>query len=197
VDEIHSLSVLQFLGMHPDPNAPHLDQALVVTGKGGRSRHVAIPGWLVEDALAYISGEREVALKCGKVSNRTASNFLFLSGVGSKRPGRPISIRRLQQIIETSCLAIGLTKSIEVRDAETGSVSLKRMQKHSVHDLRHTAAVLIYHAERRAGNSEPWKKVQMQLGHKHLQTTIDTYLHHVEIFGQQQQFYDVRKMIGL
>ena len=56
------------------------------------------------------------------------------------------------------------------------------------HDLRHTAAVLIYYAESATGNPEPWKKVQTPLGHKNLQTTIDTYLHHVEIFGENSAF---------
>ena len=106
-------------------------------------------------------------------------------------------IRRLQQIMEEACRRIGLTKVVSVRDPETGAIHQKIRQKHSVHDLRHTAAVLIYQAEKAAGSSEPWMKVKHQLGHSHVHTTINTYLHHVEIFGEKQRFLDIRKMIGL
>jgi integrase len=197
VEEIHSLTTLQFLNLHPDSKAPQVAHPLIVTGKGSKTRQAAIPGWLLEDAIAYINGERAEALRVGKVSSKAASRALFLGGTESSRAGRPISKRRLQQIVEEACLAIGLTDVVEVIDPETGKRCQKCMQRYSIHDLRHTAAVLIYHAERAAGNPEPWKKVQTQLGHKNLQTTIDTYLHHVEIFGEKQRFYDVRKMIGI
>lgn len=197
VDEIHSLTTLQFLNLHPDSKAPQIAHPLIVTGKGSKTRQVAIPGWLVEDAIAYINGERAETLRVGRVSSKAASTALFLGGIESSRAGMPISKRRLQQLVEEACMAIGLTEVVEVTDPETGEGRQKCMQKYSIHDLRHSAAVLIYHAERAAGNPEPWKKVQTQLGHKNLQTTIDTYLHHVEIFGEKQRFYDVRKMIGI
>jgi integrase len=47
------------------------------------------------------------------------------------------------------------------------------------------------------GNPEPWKKIQAQLGHAHLQTTIDVYLSYVEIFNESPGLIDVRRMIGL
>jgi len=65
---------------------------------------------------------------------------------------------------------------------EGKSVNSKKAM-HCVHDLRHTYAVLTYHAEVMNGNVEPWKKIQAQLGHKSLQTTIDTYLRYVSVFG--------------
>ena len=197
VEEIHSLTTLQFLTFHPDRETPQLAYPLVVLGKGNKVRQAPIPGWLIEDALAYIDGERDRALKEGKFSGRNATSSLLLGGAESSRPGRPLTKRRLQQIVEEACLAIGLVKIVEFRDPETNQTHQKKRPKHSIHDLRHTAAVLLYHAERNRGNSEPWKTVQTQLGHAHLQTTIDTYLHHVEIFGEKQRFYDVRKMIGI
>jgi integrase len=197
VEEIHSLTTLQFLNLHPDSKGPQVAHPLIVTGKGSKTRQVAIPAWLVEDGIAYINGERADALQFGKVTSKAASPALFLGGTKSSRAGKPISKRRLQQIVEEACLAIGLTDIVEVIDPETGNKFTKCIQKYSIHDLRHTAAVLIYHAERAVGNSEPWKKVQTQLGHKHLQTTVDTYLHHVEIFGEKQRFYDIKQMIGI
>lgn len=195
LDEIHQLTSLQFLSMHPDPDQPLGYQALTVIGKGEKKRIVAIPNWLVHDALTYINDERSVALKAGKVSSRTASTALFLSGKESKNPGQPITHRRMQQVMDEVCIASGLVESIEISDPITGEVVQIKKAKHCVHDLRHTYAVLTYWAEKRAGNVEPWKKIQSQLGHEYLTTTINTYLSFVEIFGESQRLTDIRKLI--
>lgn len=197
VEEISSLSTLQFLCLHPDPRAPQIDHSLVIMGKGKKLRTVAVPGWLVEDAISYIYGERAESLRIGKISSKAASNALFLAGAKSSRSGTPICKRRLQQVVEECCRRIGAVKTVEFIDPDTRATGQRVRHKHSIHDLRHTYAVLTYHAESANGNSEPWKKIQAQLGHEHMKTTIDTYLHHVEIFGQRQRFYDVRKMIGI
>jgi len=197
VDEIRELTTLQFLNLHPESDAPLVSHPLEIIGKGRKTRQVAIPGWLVEDAIAYINGERTEALTMGGISSRTAKTTLFLSGAESSRPGRPISKRRLQQIMEQACISVGLTKTMEFINPETQEKYYRVRQKHSVHDLRHTAAVLLYHAERLAGNAEPWTKVSKQLGHDLVQTTIKIYLQHVEIFGEKQRLTDVRKMIGI
>jgi integrase len=197
VEEIHSLTTLHFLNIHPDPMAPFISHSLIIQGKGAKTRQVAVPGYLVEDAIAYIVGERRYALKAGGFSGRTATKQLFVGGSNSTRPGHPLSTRRLQQIVENGCRAIGLTRATEVFDLTTREHREKLVPKHSVHDLRHTAAVLFYHAEVKNGNPEPWKKVQAQLGHEHLETTKQIYLRHVEIFGEAQRFFDVRRMIGL
>ena len=198
LDEIWQLTTLQFLSMHTDQNQPLVDHHLIVKkGKGSKSRSVTIPGWLIEDAISYINGERTDALKVGNISTKAASTALFLSGVEGNFPGRPIGHRRLQQIVEDACIAIGLVDIIEFTDSETGEIHLKKIPRHSVHDLRHTFAAITYHTELQLGNTEPWKKIQSQLGHAHLSTTIDTYLRHVEIFGEKQRLLDVRKMIGI
>jgi integrase len=62
-DEIHQLTKYQFLSLHPDPDAPYANQALTVVGKGRISRTVAIPNWLVQDALAYVADERMQAVR--------------------------------------------------------------------------------------------------------------------------------------
>lgn len=197
LDEMQQLTTLKFLNMHPDPSQPLLSHALVIKGKGGKIRTVAVPGWLVVDAIAYITGERAEALKKGKISSRSASTALFLSGLEGNFPGIPISHRRLQQIVEEACFTLGLVDSVECTDPNTGEIYIKKSARYSVHDLRHTYAVVTYHIELKLGNTAPWKKIQAQLGHAHLSTTIDTYLRHVEIFGQNQRMLDVRKLIGI
>ena len=100
-------------------------------------------------------------------------------------------------MVREACLTLGLVQIVEKTDPETGKKFMYKRPRHSIHDLRHTYAVLTYHAERANGNAEPWKKIQAQLGHRNLQTTIDTYLSHVEIFTEQPGLLDVRKMLGL
>ena len=197
LDEINQLTKLSFLGLHPDPDAPACEQPLIVIGKGRKTRTVAVPNWLVLDALAYIGGERKDCLKAGAITGRRESVALFLGGLDGGRPGRPISHRRMQQVLEEVCLRAGIVEIVERTDITTGAVRHMRKPKHCVHDLRHTYATLTYWAEKRAGNPEPWKKIQSQLGHEHLSTTIDTYLHFTTIFGEREGLTDLRKMIGL
>jgi integrase/recombinase XerC len=65
-------------------------------------------------------------------------------------------------------------------DPDSGEAYGLKLAAHSFHDLRHTFACWLYHAERKSGNSEPWKVVQARLGHKYLSTTMDTYLRVVD-----------------
>jgi integrase len=96
-----------------------------------------------------------------------------------------------------ACRQCGITENVAWINHVTGEKRVKVVPKHSFHDLRHNCAVLTYHAEINSGNPEPWKVVQVKLGHKSVKTTIDTYLAHVTIFGEKQNIVDVRKMIGL
>jgi integrase len=197
LDEIHQLTKLAFLNLHPDPEAPACEQGLTVVGKGRKKRIVAVPNWLVIDALAYISGERKQILSASGFIGRRENPALFLSSLKSDRPGMPISHRRMQQIVGESCIRAGLVEGVDRSDPETGKVRTERKAKHCVHDLRHTYATLTYWAEKQQGNPEPWKKIQAQLGHEQLTTTINIYLHYTAIFGEKEGLVDVRKIIGL
>jgi integrase len=122
---------------------------------------------------------------------------LLLTHAGAKNAGKPISNGAIQKMFREACFALGMVEIVEKTNPENGNTSQASIPLHSMHDLRHTYAVLTYHAERANGNAEPWKKIQAQLGHSHLQTTIDTYLSHVDIFTDQPGLLDVRRMIGL
>ena len=183
--EIAQLTKYQFLSLSPAPAANvGVEHQLIVLGKGKKRRSIAVPNWVVIDALAYIDGERAKAVAATK--NLKEPTQLILAGLSSRKPGAPLGQRRFQQLVEEACLGAGLTEIHEVTDPDTGEVHARRKAKHCVHDLRHTYAVLTYWAEKLHGNPEPWKKIQAQLGHEHLKTTVDTYLHFVEIFGQPE-----------
>lgn len=198
INEINSLSTLQFLSLCPDPSAPFVGLALTIhRGKGGKTRQVRIPAWLVMDVQAYIEGERAVSVRDSKTKSKYPPTRLLLAHADSKAPGEPITNGALQKMFREACMSLGLAEIIEKINPELDTKFTCKIPRHSIHDLRHTYAVLTYHAERANGNAEPWKAIQAQLGHSHLQTTIDTYLAHVEIFTNQPGLLNVRKMLGL
>ncbi|SDG90769.1 site-specific integrase [Janthinobacterium sp. YR213] len=198
LNEINNLTTLQFMTLSPDSCAPFVGMALTILhGKGNKTRQVMIPAWLVMDVHAYMEGERVASLRACKTKTKNAPTRLLLGHEHSSSAGRPITNAALQKMFREACLTLGLVEIVEKTDPETGEKFMYKTPRHSIHDLRHTYAVLTYHAERANGNAEPWKKIQAQLGHRNLQTTIDTYLSHVEIFTDQPGLLDVRRMLGL
>jgi len=197
VDEINALTTLQFMTLVPDGTELFTGMPLTILGKGKKTRQVIIPAWLVIDVLAYIECERAKAIKARKTRDTRPTNRLFVGLESSRDAGMPITNAALQKMIREACLALRLVTVIEKTVPETGERYLYKTPRHSMHDLRHTYAVLTYHAERLNGNPEPWKKIQAQLGHSRLQTTINIYLAHVEIFTDLPGLLDARKMLGL
>ncbi|MGK5010297.1 tyrosine-type recombinase/integrase [Janthinobacterium sp. MDB2-8] len=198
LNEINNLTTLQFMTLSPDSCAPFVGMALTILhGKGNKTRQVIIPAWLVMDVHAYMDGERIASLRARKIKTRHAPTRLLLGHEHSSSAGRPITNAALQKMFREACLTLGVVNILEKTDPETCKKFMYKTPRHSIHDLRHTYAVLTYHAERANGNAEPWKKIQAQLGHSNLQTTIDTYLSHVEIFTDQSGLLDIRKMLGL
>jgi integrase len=146
----------QFDSVNPDPAFPLKELPFEVRGKGGKQREVGVPAWLVLATKAYVC----------EVDPATAKSR------GAK-PVFGISARRVEQIIADLCFKAGYVES----DAEGhGRGQPNPLGLYRFHDLRHTYAVARYHAESALGNPEPWKAIQVQLGHAHLQTTINTYL---------------------
>lgn len=198
LNEINNLTTLQFMTLSPDGCAPFVGMALIILhGKGNKTRQVLIPAWLVMDIQAYMDGERAASLRACKTKNRHAPTRLLLGHEHSGSAGRPVTNAALQKMFRVACLTLGLVEIVEKTDPETGKQFTYKTPRHSMHDLRHSYAVLTYHAERANGNAEPWKKIQAQLGHSKLQTTIDTYLSHVEIFTDKPGLLEVRRMLGL
>jgi integrase len=198
LNEINSLTTLQFMTLSPNPSAPFVGMPLTILhGKGDVTRQVMIPAWLVMDVHAYMDGERAASLKACKSKTRYSSMRLFLGYAHTRYAGKPITNAALQKMFREACLKLGLVEIVEKTDPALGTTLTYKKPRHSIHDLRHSYAVLTYHAERGNGNPEPWKKIQGQLGHRRLQTTIDTYLSHVEIFTDQPGLLDARRMLGL
>lgn len=183
------LTVHQVNAVVADPNAPLGDSSLKLEGKGGIARRIAVPNWLILRTQKYISDERATL-----VNKRGAPTALFLCAPARKKKlARGLSVRRYQTLFQAACVRAGLTTA-----RSTTSAVLVRA-RHSMHDLRHTYAVMTYFAEIALGNPEPWKRIQAQLGHKHLQTTIDTYLSFVSLMGEWRDLTraSIAALVGL
>jgi site-specific recombinase XerD len=149
LSEINALTTLQFLALVPNDAAPFVNMGLTIySGKGGKTRQVAVPAWLVTDILAYISGERADTLKTTKHSSKKQETCLLLGTSGCKNAGLPITNSSIQKMFRSAVIKIGLCEVVEKRDPESRKVYTEKVPKHSIHDLRHTYAVLTYHAER-------------------------------------------------
>lgn len=195
--DVTSLTTLQFLSLTVEPHKQLHDVSLIVTGKMNITRNMAIPGWLVLAIQAYILGERALSEREGKKRGVKSTTALFLGHVKSKSAGKSISSSAIQKMFSLACMKCGITLLKEVEGGLTDGKHVKTVPAHSFHDLRHNCAVLTYHSEKQLGNPEPWKIVQIKLGHKILKVTMDTYLAHVSIFGEKQGVTDIRRLIKL
>jgi len=195
--EKRGLTVYLIEALTADSEHPFDHQAVRVVGKYGKARNVAVPNWLILKTQAYIQGERSRAIRHLK----KPTSKLFVSGESASRMycGKPLSIRRYQAIFTQACVRAGLTKLVEKALSSTNQTRLVHVARHSPHDLRHTYAVMTYFAEAALGNREPWKPIQAQLGHKRLQTTIDTYLAFVSAHTHWRDLrrVSVRELAGL
>ncbi|WP_341905519.1 site-specific integrase [Polaromonas sp. YR568] len=187
ISELTGLTCYQFLSI---TDATLFSQHnLEVKGKGSRSRMIRCPGWLVLEINIYIAHERQTAADRLK---KRISAALFLTSVNSKRPGAKLSNRRIQEIHYEACFRAGLTRTVMRVIDDSGDLKPVEISRYRVHDLRHTYAVWTYQSLKQAGDPEPWKQIQAQLGHRHLATTLNTYLEYVAIFDASVPVADLR-----
>ena len=119
------------------------DDTIRITGKGGKERLVYLNEACL-DALQHYLPARAA------LPNLSDRNALFVS----KRTGKRLSARRVQQIVERCLQSAGLSG-----------------KGYSPHKLRHTAATLMY----RHGNVDMLELKEI-LGHAHVSTT-EIYTH--------------------
>lgn len=198
LNDLNSLKTLHFLNLHVSDEELFFDFPIHLIRKGGNKGLLTCPGWLVRDAQAYIDGERAEAIKAGNDNEKFATKNLFVSMSTSSRAGRPLTNRALEQQMQKICIEADIVEYKEIVNTETGELVVIKVAKHSPHDLRHTGIVLIYYTERLRGNTSPWKKCQLKAGHSKLQTTLDTYLTHVETWDSGGgNSLDIMKAIGI
>lgn len=190
VDEVASLTEFQLRGLHQQwllaDEAEREDGFFglaIVKTKRAKPRTVYVPGYLVPELMDYIDGEREASIKLGadrakrKAKKYKRPTSLFVNSPDStQHAGKPVSATSLSWAFKQACLGAGVTHFVEKTEIDTGERYLESLAKHHFHDLRHTFAVWNYRDLKSKGEVEPWKSIQVLLGHASLQTTMDTYL---------------------
>ena len=114
-----------------------------ITGKGNKERLIYLNTACINAISSYLNFR-------SKLSNIKDENAMFIS----KRTGKRLSPRRIQQIVDNSFKFSGLSG-----------------KGYSTHKLRHTAATLMY----RSGNVDMLALKEI-LGHEHVSTT-EIYTH--------------------
>lgn len=132
-----------------------------VVAKGGSSRKLIVPIWLLKELSIYIAGERADAVLAARGEARHDQVFVNHAAARSA-PGHPLTANNFRKIMRHAAMrAVG----------GEGSTSIP-----SPHACRHSFALWQFVLEARAGNPDPAKKVQAYLGHANRSTTERTYL---------------------
>lgn len=183
-DEVAGLTIHQVLELDRACGPESIAAVDLTRTKGLRRRKVLVPRHLIDELISYMDTERAEAVKTGRRFRRGREPAaLFVNGLAARHhAGLPIQSYTLSSAFSRSVSAAGYLRSVEKVDLATGKTYIDHLPGHCFHDLRHTFAVWLYHAEIAAGNPEPWKNLQARLGHKSLNTTRDIYLRTVDIF---------------
>ncbi|ALT79045.1 tyrosine-type recombinase/integrase [Paucibacter sp. KCTC 42545] len=188
--EPERLTIYDILDLSPqNPTNPLGITYLGIRGKGGKFRKVELPNQVLVWLHGYIENEREEAIaegvRRGHISARSKPSSLFLNHTSAgQHAGNPMRYQTFHDVfanaVKTAASSggqsAGLLRTVIKTDPDTTEKYTVREPNFSPHCLRHTFAVWYYLGERAAGNAEPWKKLQVLLGHAHLETTTNTYL---------------------
>jgi integrase len=185
IDEVLSLTDYQILNLRPRSDKSNFVKLRITKTKGLRPRDVLVPLELLEALYWYIDHEREnaVTARIQKNGQSGRTSALFVNGVYANRRdvGNYLRPKTFLGIFTRAVTQAGLVHQEMHRDPVTGSDSLDIVPNYTSHDLRHTFAVMTYFARKKMGDSEPWKTIQILLGHRHLSTTINIYLRSVKV----------------
>lgn len=212
VDEVANLTEFQLRSLHQawlladeEEREDGFFAMRVVKTKRLKARDVLVPGYLIPELMLYLDEEREFSIKVGlerakkrglKVK-RPISLFVN-EALPTQHAAKPVAATSLSWAFNRACLKADITHAVEKIDIETNERYRENLARHSFHDLRHTFAVWTYHWMKAKGNAEPWKEIQVLLGHANLAVTLDTYLKVVEVdkrnAGKAQ--YAAKKKMG-
>ncbi|REE17755.1 site-specific recombinase XerD [Paraburkholderia sp. BL27I4N3] len=181
LDEVTSLRKNQILALVPALSRNQPCGLYITKTKRGNPRTVYLPSWLVSALQDYVDHERAFIVATAKSrANATYAEppQLFLNKVDANKRdfGRKLTRTRLMAVFRSAVEAANILTAQVAFASGTGAPYLKYEPAYSFHNLRHTYAYTCYQAFLREGKPHPWRLVQHLLGHKNLQTTLDTYL---------------------
>jgi integrase len=182
-EEIVYLSAPAIKRLKPDLNAPDATQPLrIYVTKAKDHRTVALPNKLIHELQLYIGQERaeavaELTKRGGKDHGR-----VFVNLAGGRSSGAAITTNTIHRRFFRLMVDVGRTRvgtRIVKGEKERCTEAL-----HSFHDTRHYYAVNLYKSLRDDNEAsplnpphrEPWRIVQVMLGHSDWATTRLYYL---------------------
>ena len=177
-EEITFVPISAIKKLKPNRAKPDETQPLLITVTKRRiKRWVALPNSLIHELQLYIGGERVRAMEGSDLPDH---GRLFVNMPGTSRSGRPMTTGTIHRRTHALMIRAGFA---EVAHRTVDDASIRYMRTvHSFHDTRHTYAVNLYIGQKRAGDTEPWKTVQVMLGHGDWTTTERYYLRAVGVF---------------
>ena len=185
LSEALALTVNQILAAASDFPSRQMAQIRLTETKFSKARDILIPVDLVRLLIVYIDGEREQALKVGRVerprTRDTPKVFVNGSECAPRYSGLPYQPKRADETFALRQIVIGMTRTVPVYDLETRDpVGEREVAKHTIHHLRHTYAIHAWQYLRNLPETDRWMRIQAQLGHQSHEITADIYLRAVK-----------------
>lgn len=176
--EVCNLTVKQLeRATPPDRRSDRSASFLISETKGEKPREVRMPEGVYFRILNYIKiSRRKLVQELKLKAEKKGKTFIEPDKVFLGKQGRSIQRGYLSKIMGK------YFRSANIYGA-------------TFHALRHTFAVVTYKALVKSGDTQPWKAIQLLLGHAHLSTTINTYLEtvgmeEIAISSTMEEFLD-------
>lgn len=145
-----------------DRNNEAFEKIRITITKGSKPRAVYLPHETIVRLNWYIKLERaKVVSEAKKRARRMGHAYQEPAALFLNDDGTPITRERITRIFSEAAEVAGVGHA-------------------DFHGLRHTFAITMYKALKRH-EPEPWKPLQILLGHENLSTTINIYLKAVEV----------------
>ena len=176
---------------------PPITKIYLTHTKGLVARDILVRRSVLDEIEIYVAGERAEATKRGKAFGLIEHDRLFVNCplALDRDVGHPVTAHTLWRDFHAAVIDAGYVTTIP-SDPVAG-ISAKADAFYTIHDNRHTYAINQYLFRKRSGDAEPWKAVQLLLGHKHLATTMDTYLDAVKVAEAELSDMTEKAIIGI
>lgn len=186
--------VAQALKVRP---RPPMTEILLTHTKGLVPRNIFVPDSVLDQTEIYVAGERAEAIKRGRASGRTDHDRLFVNSplALDRDVGRPVTAHTLWRDFHEAVIEAGYFTAIPADPVARIGAQVDAF--YTYHDNRHTYAINQYLFRKRSGDAEPWKAIQLLLGHKHLATTTDIYLDAVKVAEPELSDMTERAIIAI
>ena len=181
IDEIVNLKANTFQQMKVAPEHRMKATKLRITKtKGLVARDVFFPNWLVLELQAYIAGERAESEARGLAlwkGPRPENLLLNRPDARGRNPGKEATADSIEDDFNKAVVGLGYLDPKPILVGTAKETEVDRPQ-HVFHDGRHTYAHWTFAGLLEQGRKPEaaWLLLRNRLGHRHVKTTIDTYL---------------------